>query len=75
MAKYRELNVHHFDEYHLTEYNSNVGISQFSAHTAKDERTASKAWKKSLRVPNSKEFRELKQDHDWNRLEKNGRSR
>ena len=56
MAKYCELNVHHFDKYRLTEYNSNVGISQFGAHTAKDERTASEAWKKSLRVPDSKEF-------------------
>ena len=56
MAKYRELDVHHSDEYRLTEYNSNVGISRFGAHAAKDERTASEAWKKSLRVPDSKEF-------------------
>ena len=74
MAKYRELDVRHFDEYRLTEYNSNVGISRFGAHAAKDERTASEAWKKSLRVPDSKEFRELKQDQIGIGYKKNGRS-
>ena len=39
------------------------------SHAAKDKRTASEAWKKSLRVPDSKEFCEFKQDHDWNRLQ------
>ena len=41
MAKYCELDVRWFDDYRLTEYNSNVGISRFGAHTAKDKRTAS----------------------------------
>ncbi len=68
LANFRELDVGRFDEYRLTKYNSNAGISRFGTHTAKDERSASEAWKKSLRVPDSKEFRELKQDYDWARF-------
>ena len=35
----------------------------------KEEKSASEAWKKSLRVPDSKEFKELKYDYDWIRVQ------
>ena len=68
MAAFRELSPTRFGEYRLSEYNSNAGISRFGAHMAKEEKSASKAWKKSLRVPGSKELKELKYDYDWVRV-------
>ena len=69
MATFRELSPTRFGEYRLSEYNSNAGISRYGAHTAKEEKSASEAWKKSLRVPDSKEFKEMKYDYDWIRLQ------